>query len=173
MCHEVHPRAVSGAFRTWHAGDVADASDDFRAFVRGKVWRTVQVTSAPDYGWRKCARSFATELADHLWHRLQHLDESPDHGVLFDINWEETDPFLEMHKSFAASVFEPSLTGPFQAVFQHFAGCSNEIYDSIVNEVRHLCISIDAQVHMFKYLKRSARPLTPKKLNMFRTLMMT
>jgi hypothetical protein len=145
MLFQLGPRAMSSAFQAFGAADPGlSTDDDYRRYVRGKVYRAVQVSNEDDYGWSKCTRSYVTEPADHLLMRLEYLDE---HGnSVNDICYDKTSPIRELHDSYATMLNEPVLEGPMRAVIFQFWPAGVEIYNKIISEIRHLAIEIDSQV---------------------------
>jgi hypothetical protein len=149
MVFKIHPRSLQEAFgRDWHLGDPggADQDDDYRQFVKGKVWRSCRVVSEPMYGPEKCTRSWCLEPAEHLWMRLQHMEEVGN--SILDINFEAANPFNETHAKFASQVFEPTQLGPLRAIFYQYELHGDSVYCVMVCECRRLSVSVDAQVRV-------------------------
>ena len=147
MFHEMHPRSVREAFGSWSAcaGLAADGDDDYRQFVRGKVWRTLKVTSEDDYASDKAIRSWCLEPMDHLWMQLQAMDEA-GYAVL-DVTFEPSNPITHARNQMKRILFEGPWLGPLRTVFYHFQDQKSDAeYDKMISLTRHLSVNVDAQV---------------------------
>ena len=140
--HQLGPRSLRLTFGTWEDGDV-DGDDDYRQYVKGKVFRSVAASSDHDYGWRKCSRSWSLEPVDHMLMRIQFNDERGN--AIRDFQFEDTCPLTEMHKSYCKMLDEPATSGPLQAVFMQFQVAGDDVLGNITSEARHLSCSVDSQ----------------------------
>ena len=86
------------------------------------------------------------EHSDHLWMRLQHLDERG--SALLDINWDPTDPIREARESFATTLMQPVKQGPLRVPFRHFEPHGSEVLGKMVSFARKFTVSVDAQVNL-------------------------
>ena len=143
LFYDLGPRTLRESFDGWHGGDPGEGGDDWRRYVKGKVWRTVCSVSELDYGWQKCCRSFTTELMDHLLARVQHMDEQ-GHAIM-DVCYDRTNPIKTAHESFRQMVGLPVCDGSLKVIFDHFKDDLDKI-SSITSECRRLAVSMDAQV---------------------------
>ena len=145
MFWNIHARSLCRAFKTWQSGDVSDATDEYRQYIRGKVWRSVKVVSADDYGWRKAIRTFALEPVDHFWVLVQHMDEIG--SCIADMNYEPTNPIRHMRTQLAALIFQEAATGPLGFMLHHYEHRLDDILNAITDDVRSLVCSVDAQAY--------------------------
>ena len=146
MLFGLQRRSFAAAFSDFEVID-EDAGDEseFRKYKRGKAWRAARVTQEPDYGWRKCIMSFSLEPVDHLWLRLQHLDENG--SALKDIvHGGRLDPLSELHEQFAALILQPLASGKLGCVFHHFKVRAEDPTDEMISEARRIIVSVDAQI---------------------------
>ena len=137
------PRTFTETFESWHAGDVGEGADDWRRYVKGRVWRAVRPCNEEDFGWRKCCRSWATEPVDHLLARFQHMDEVGN--AILDVNYEPTNPILETHQRFHLMVGLPVAEGPLRSIFYHWERDASTL-DDLTTESRRIAVSMDSQV---------------------------
>eukprot|EP00974_Lingulodinium_polyedra_P120649 11175906-Lingulodinium_polyedra.AAC.1 len=62
--------------------------------------------------------SWASELCDYLWMRLQYLDHRK--SSLFDTQSDALNPFLRCSCALAWSLIAPIADGPLKTVFSHW-----------------------------------------------------
>ena len=62
-------------------------------------------------------RNFFMAPMQHLWARLQHMDEQGN--AINGVNHPPSNPILEARSSTATLVFQPIMRGPMQTVFVH------------------------------------------------------
>ena len=104
----------------------------------------MKVTSAADYGWRKSIRTFALEPVDHFWVIIQQMDEAG--SSILDINYELTDPILQMRKQLAALIFQEAVTGPLGFLLHQYEKHLDAILNELTDETRDLVCEVDVQV---------------------------
>ena len=86
------------------------------------------------------------EITDHLWMRLQHLDERG--GALLDINWDPTDPIREAREAIATTIMQPTKLGPLRTAFHQFEPQGSAVLDSMLTYSRDFLMNVDAQVDL-------------------------
>ena len=99
LIHNILPRCIMRAFRAWQDGDVPDADDEFRHFIKKKVWRTVHVQEIPVRE-KHVVMNWLSIPIDACWMQLEYMDGNGT--LLKDIINERTNPFLphdtELHE---------------------------------------------------------------------------
>ena len=150
--HDLHTRSMTRAFDHWDAGDPgADEEDDYRAMVKGKVWRSVSCMNDLEYQWQKTCRNWSLASLEHLWMRLQHMGESADFATITDINFPATDPIMDARRTTMQLVYEDVTAGQMRSVHWQYHD-RRELQDAMVAYNRHLNVSIDSQVCCYCYL---------------------
>jgi hypothetical protein len=147
LVHKFHARALARAFANWNASDIdlEDEPDDYRRMVKGKVYRSRMCTSSEEHQWQKACRVWGMGPMDHLWMRLQHMDE--EGNSVFDINMPRTNPIQHQRESTATAISQPVMTGPMATLFKHYSESSlPETLDKMVSYIRKMLVSQDAQV---------------------------
>ena len=150
--HKIFPQACSRALGTWDNGDLGDMGnedDDYRKMVRGKAYRTVCMTSDPVYQYKKACRNFFMSPMQHLWARLQHMDE--EGNSITDVNYPPCNPILAAQKSVATMVFQPIRLGPLQTLFRQYHR-DIDFHDGMITYTRTTVLSIDSQVLLNIYI---------------------
>jgi hypothetical protein len=103
----------------------------------------------------KALRSFFMEPVQHLWVRIQHLDEQGT--SIPDINYAPTNPILECRQSVATLIFQPIMLGPMAVPFEHYSALEY-MEDGMISYTRSKSVSIDSQAIIMGYLLCSELP---------------
>ena len=143
--HKLHTRACVVPFKSFDRGadNLDDESEDYRAMVRGKAYRTVLKVTDSEYQYQKACRNFCMASTQHLWMRLQHMDEVGN--SVFDLNFPPCNPIAESRETTAVLLFRPIMDGPMKTPFQQYQH-EQEHYDGMIEYTRRISLSIDAQV---------------------------
>ena len=141
---KLHLRACSLAFRSWDSAGVGldDADDDYRRMVKGKAFRLVCLANDEDYLFKKACRSFFLSSTEHLWARLQHMEEAGN--AIVNIQHPDHNPILASRQWACTLIFQPALQGPMKTVFDHYKRQPDYYYE-MVTYTRITLVSIDSQ----------------------------
>jgi len=145
MICSVLPRAVTRSFVHFEDGDLddAEANDDFRRYVKGKVWRTTRYLAEVENIKEDACISFCSEPLDHLLRRLEYMDEHKNAAL--DLMKSSTNPFHATCLKFAARLTEPLEDGDLSALIYHWARLPEDL-NQMKSYLRKLMVSMDAQV---------------------------
>ena len=146
MCHGVLPASILQCFRNWGAGDPGgEFEDDWRKMVKSKAARVRCVA-----GDATCCRniavvSFCSEPLDHVWHRVQAMDE--EGAALKDVCMAKSSPFVQACAELA-SMLKPIEDGhPLMPLVWHFApDPKSEAHHELLTQLRLMLTSMATQV---------------------------
>ena len=144
MFHQLQPRCYERAFQSWFDGDPGEGSDDYRKYVRGKVYRSVRVMTEDFYGAEKCVRSWIMEPIDHLWMKIQFMDEQGN--SILDICYDRTNPLKVCHAKYDAIFSSTIDEGPLRTLFDHFKGADDSVISHMLTYGRQVGLSISSHV---------------------------
>ena len=135
-------RSMEKAFAGFET-EAKEDDDDVRKAVAARTKRAAEHTNDRQRQCHYIMISWATEAVDHLWLRLQHLDEKQ--CTLMDLQLPDS-PFRVCQRELASLMLQPFELSPLSTVYWFFVGSDEEAGADFAADVRQHVASIISQI---------------------------
>lgn len=141
MTFNLPSQALEEAFPNWNSLLPQEGDDEFRAYNRGKTYRTRKVLADARKSAFQAVVTWCAPPLDRLFLRLEHLDASG--SLLRDVACSRTSPLDDFMREMRLSLETPLLEGELSTLARHYGGdCGN---DDLLRELFDMKQSMSAQ----------------------------
>lgn len=140
----IRREATNVGFSKWAQGDPgATESEDYRSWVKSKVFRSKVCVNDDRYLVQHLAAFWATQPLVRLWHRLEWLDthESP----LLDLTDPKMNPFALALREITDMLLNPADSTSLGVLWRHFE-FEPDVCLNLKHEVRNILVGASAQI---------------------------
>ena len=99
-----------------------DEKDDFRKYIKGKIWRCKCLANSRELRARDAGTLFSTVACDWLWKRLEYLDEKQN--AIQELLTRRTSPFRYTQDTLLDMLVAPQSTTDFGTIIGYMADAS-------------------------------------------------